>query len=269
MGTNMDWLEDRLSNLTNYLGEFVLESVAFLAGAIAFVAFLVLVVWLGGWIRKRIGRRVAQRWKATDTATLLIENASRVVLFTLALILALGVVGVRTDALVTWIGVIVAALSIALQDVIKNFVAGFYLLIERPFGVGDRIAVVDQAGDVERIDLRVTAIRNDREESVLIPNYLLFSQIVVAHPKADRRSYDVLITDAPGDPASLEARLDKIARSALGDAGETIVSLGTVSTNGASARLTVWSPPERSQQNQLLVALNREYPDARFEIRNR
>jgi hypothetical protein len=264
----MDWLRDKTSNLADYLGEFFLDSVAFLAGAIAFVAFLVLVVWLGGWLRRRLGTGLARRWQTSGSATVLVENASRVVLFVLALILALGVVGVRTDALVTWIGVIVAALSIALQDVIKNLVAGFYLLVERPFRIGDQIAVSDQKGNVERIDLRVTEIRNERNENVLIPNYLLFSQVVVSYPPTDQQSERLIISGIPGDPGSFEAQLIQVVQSVLGDHRQATVEIGSFSPDGATAALAIPSPLEPVQRNQLLIRLTETFPAARVELTN-
>ncbi|KAA3656857.1 MAG: mechanosensitive ion channel family protein, partial [Chloroflexi bacterium] len=57
-----------------------------------------------------------------------------------------------TRSMATYLGLLSAGLAIALQDPIANFVGWFFLIWRRPFEVGDRIQIGDQAGDV--IDIR-------------------------------------------------------------------------------------------------------------------
>jgi small-conductance mechanosensitive channel len=89
------------------------------------------------------------------------------------------VFGVSPAALVTAIGVLGLAASLALQDLLKNFCAGVYLLFERPFRIGDEIAVRDYRGRVADIGIRVTSLHTEERLEVLIPNAIVLSEVVV------------------------------------------------------------------------------------------
>jgi small-conductance mechanosensitive channel len=76
-------------------------------------------------------------------------------------------------------GVLGLAASLALQDVLKNFVAGVYLLVERPFRIGESIKVKDFTGAVETIDVRTTVLRTAEGDAVMVPNAILFAEIIL------------------------------------------------------------------------------------------
>jgi small-conductance mechanosensitive channel len=110
-------------------------------------------------------------------AILLGRMAYFCVLF-LGLLVILPVFGLSAAALLAAVGVLGLAVSLAMQDVLKNVFAGIYLLIERPFRPGDTIKVRDFVGRVETVDLRTTTLRNDGEV-VYVPNAILFSEVLV------------------------------------------------------------------------------------------
>ena len=66
--------------------------------------------------------------------------------------------------------------------------AGFYLLFERPFRLGDKITVRDHRGTVVEIGLRTTSLRTDDDLQVMIPNALQPAQIeeVFLYPRLGR-----------------------------------------------------------------------------------
>src|ERR687885_86199 len=68
-------------------------------------------------------------------------------------------IGVPWTTVIALTSVLGLAASLALQDVLKNFVAGVYLLVERPFRIGEWIKVRDYVGAVETIDVRTTVLR--------------------------------------------------------------------------------------------------------------
>src|ERR671927_200863 len=101
----------------------------------------------------------------------------------------LGVLGVSAAGLVTVFGAVGLAFSLAMQDILKNFFSGIYLLLERPFRVGDTIRVKDQQGVVENIGVRTTSLRTPENVYVLVPNMIVFAEVVanrshaqVGHP---------------------------------------------------------------------------------------
>ena len=92
---------------------------------------------------------------------------------------ALSVLQVYFATLATILGTVGLAVSLASQDLIKNLVAGVYLLLEHPFSVGDQLTIGNYSGRVMIIDLRTTLLHTDDNQDVLVPNTLIMSQVVV------------------------------------------------------------------------------------------
>src|SRR5204862_8009271 len=99
------------------------------------------------------------------------------VVFIYGLLWAVEVLGVSPAALVAGFGVLCLAASLALQDILKSFCAGVYLLFERPFRLGDDIKVKDFRGRVVDIGLRTTVLHADEGQEVLVPNSVLLADV--------------------------------------------------------------------------------------------
>jgi potassium efflux system protein len=69
---------------------------------------------------------------------------------------------------------LVAALGVGigfgLQEIVANFISGIIILFERPIRVGDIVTVGDTTGQVTRIRIRATTIRNWDKQELLVPN---------------------------------------------------------------------------------------------------
>lgn len=141
---------------------------ALLLLAIAFV--------VAGRVRLTIHRYFAQRGDL-GLALLLGRTSYFLVLF-VGLLMVLRLFGLDPTAVFAALGVLGLAVSLAMQDVLKNVFAGIYLLVERPFRLGETIKVRDFTGTVESINLRTTTLAGD-EEHVYIPNAILFSEVLV------------------------------------------------------------------------------------------
>lgn len=162
-----DALTEVFDRLWNFLGNL---------GWAALVA--VVLLWVTNRLRARTRGLIRNRGGDQNTVTVF-DNLMRIGVYLLiGLIVVVALSGGNTSSLVTSIGLITAAVSLALQDVLRNFVSGLYLLIERPFVVGDTIRVADQRGVVERVDIRTTIIRDARLDEVFVPNFIVFSQVV-------------------------------------------------------------------------------------------
>ncbi|ELZ27894.1 mechanosensitive ion channel family protein [Halorubrum distributum] len=70
------------------------------------------------------------------------------------------------------------AIGFALQDVIKNFVAGVFIYTDKPFRIGDWIEWNGNSGVVEDISFRVTRVRTFDNELLTVPNHTLTSDVV-------------------------------------------------------------------------------------------
>lgn len=96
------------------------------------------------------------------------------------------------------LGTFTVALTVALQDILKNLVAGFYILVERPFHIGDQVNITSGAityvGKVEDIQLRTTILRLTSGEEVSVPNLVIFSNAVINNTHFGERRSMLLLT---------------------------------------------------------------------------
>lgn len=251
----------QLSDVAEYTGDFLTSFAEFAAGVGVFVGIIWLTTWIGAKVRRWLMRRTSRHWAAQPTSAALIDNVLRVGTFAAGLVVALGVVGASTDSLVTWFGVIVAALSLALQDIIKNLVAGFYLLIEQPFKTGDRLVVADHDGYVETVALRVTGLRNARRQLVLVPNYLVFSQVVTNRTALESHCLVLTVADVEGEPADIIRGVADAARSVLGDHGKVpAVEIQAIKPTGTTVHARIWLASYQLERDRAILAIHERYP---------
>lgn len=144
-----------------------------------------------------IGRLLQRVFVASLTGAHLNDNllvlGKRTIYFAtlvVAAVIILSIWGTGLVVPVTLIGALTVALSLALQGILSNLVAGIYLLIEHPFTIGQTItANGSDTGVVEDIRVRVTILRTESGERILIPNSLIFSGAVVnKSAPAERRA---------------------------------------------------------------------------------
>jgi len=115
----------------------------------------------------------------------LLNKFSGIVLYAVAAILALDILGINVMPFVAGAGVMGIAIGFAAKDTLSNLIAGVLLIIDRPFEIGDRIEVwsapVGSAswGDVIDIGLRATKIRTTDNIIIIIPNNEIMKRDIV------------------------------------------------------------------------------------------
>lgn len=88
------------------------------------------------------------------------------------------------NALVGVSGFLVAAIStgLGLQDLFKNYVSGFYVLMEHNFRVGDYVEVGGYRGVITEVRMRVTYLQSPNGGVIVVPNSELFNKTVAVSP---------------------------------------------------------------------------------------
>lgn len=123
--------------------------------------------------------------------------AFRLISVTVYLIAAVGVLsyaGVNTNGILTLMSAFTVAIGLALQDVMRNLIAGLFMLAERPFSVGDRVIIRSRLGTVQGIDIRTTMLRTDEGELLMVPNQIMFSDILQNNTRYNMRLLKYRIT---------------------------------------------------------------------------
>jgi small-conductance mechanosensitive channel len=148
-------------------------------------------------VERALRRGGAERHVVVVVATLAFYGAVAV-----GLVVALSLGGVNLGVLVGSLGLATVALGFALQDIVSNFTAGIVLLLEHPFTEGDHIAIAEAEGEVEEIQIRATRLRAPDGQLVIVPNKLLFTQVVTNATATMRRRVEVPLEVPYGQDAA-------------------------------------------------------------------
>jgi MscS family membrane protein len=112
----------------------------------------------------------------------LFQKIGIVILYTIGFIWILDTAGVNISGLVVSLGVGGMALGFAAKDALSNMIAGFMLMIDRPFREGDRIELSNgKIGDVVHLGARSTRIKTFDNTIIIIPNQELLQDQVTNH----------------------------------------------------------------------------------------
>lgn len=122
------------------------------------------------------GGRLAQRTNLN--VGILIGRLTYLACLAVAAFWIAHLLGFQPSGLLTFLGGVSVAVGLAVRDLLSNLIAGLYLLWERPFVVGDGIQVQDVCGRVEDVGMRVTKLRTETNQLVMVPNSVLLSAIV-------------------------------------------------------------------------------------------
>ena len=133
--------------------------------------FLVVII---RYLQVRVAHKTES--KIDDIIFDLLVRFSNFIIYTVAIIIALDLLGINVVPFIAGAGVAGVAIGFASKDTLSNLIAGVLLIIDRPFEVGDRIEVWNAPsgsstwGDVIDIGLRATKIKTTDNIIIIIPN---------------------------------------------------------------------------------------------------
>jgi small conductance mechanosensitive channel len=140
----------------------------------------------------RFFRAAARKLKVDPTRYNFFKNAVDFILFFIAMVVifrsipALHTVG---TTLLTGAGVLAAIVGFASQAAFSNIISGFFLVIFKPFSVGDRVRIGQlYTGDVEDINLRHTTIKDFENRRVIIPNSVISNETIINSTITDEKT---------------------------------------------------------------------------------
>lgn len=179
-------LQLQLGNLLPDAQQLVTE---YAIPALLFVLTLIVVYLIGRTVLVPLVSRLLDQQGHDPSVRSLGENIAGAAVWVLALAVAFTVAGFGSviAALGVFAGALALAVGFAAQDLLGNFVAGVFILKDKPFDIGDWIEWSDKEGRVEDIDLRVTRVKTFDNERVTVPNSELANN-AVTNPVA----YDTL-----------------------------------------------------------------------------
>ena len=212
---------------------------------------------------RRTAMRALTRHRAHANATVLLGNLAQLGVIVLGLLLILAI---YTQGAFGWIltsfSVIGIVVGLSLQDILRNFFAGIWVLVERPFRIGDTIDVSGFSGAVEEISFRTTQLRTPDGREVIIPNGDFMTKPVVNLTRFPVRRAEILLTVAADTEIATDAVRAALATS-TGIAADPapMVELRRVADGRARYRVTFWAPDHDAGVVAAIAAIRSHFPD--------
>lgn len=160
------------------------------------VFFVLTVLVIAYWVRafniaffKWYAATIAERTKTPidEEFIPLFQKVLSIVIWIIGIIVILSYLGINIAALLTTLGVGSLAIALAAQDTIANVIAGFLIMIDRPFKVGDRIKLpTGENVDVLWIGNRRSKFRGEDGSLIIVPNVDLSKSKIVNYSNNTR-----------------------------------------------------------------------------------
>ena len=114
-----------------------------------------------------------EREKQAATLGKVIRNITRILVWGIAVMMVLKELGIDIGPILAGVGLMGLAVGFGAQSLVKDFLAGMFVLIENQYNVGDVIKVAGASGLVEKITLRATTLRDIEGNVHIIPNGII------------------------------------------------------------------------------------------------
>jgi len=168
-------LEPRLAphlqqNIKKYLSTIFVISITFIIQRIVGGIF--------SWYKENIASKTATR--LDDELIPLLRRVSKVIIWIIALLIILPFYGVNISALIATLGVSSLAIALAAQDTIANIIAGFMIMVDRPFRLDDKIKL--PSGEIVKvldIGVRRSRFLSEDKAIIIVPNLELSKSKIV------------------------------------------------------------------------------------------
>ena len=114
--------------------------------------------------------RRSKRIHRGETLKQVVHSTSKVIIITIAAMMILHELGLNVTPIVASAGILGLAVSLGSQNLMKDVINGFFILIEDQFGIGDVVKIGDHSGTVEKMNLRTTTLKDNSGSIHIIPN---------------------------------------------------------------------------------------------------
>ena len=184
---------------------------------------------------------------------------------------------VAIDLPVAVLGTLTVAIVFAIQDILKDLVAGFYILMERPFHIGDQITIGDETkppthtGVVEDVQIRATKLRIVSGEQVTVPNSLIFGGIVINNSFYGERRATISVT-LPQEEFVKDETADQIIKAlkeieAVIPKPEPAVMITGYTGNSITLAVRYWvANRQQAAISEVIYSLRKVLPNADLAI---
>ncbi|ODS36340.1 MAG: hypothetical protein A7316_11085 [Candidatus Altiarchaeales archaeon WOR_SM1_86-2] len=134
------------------------------------------------------GKKIAEKTESTldDEAIPFASKMITFFIYLIAFMIILDRLEINIMPLIASLGLAGFAVGFAAKDTISNILAGFFILMDRPFIQCEKVKIGGYDGTVIDIGLRTTKIETDSKEIVIVPNSKIVSDSIVNYTSPER-----------------------------------------------------------------------------------
>jgi small-conductance mechanosensitive channel len=189
----------------------------FMDTAILVVVWWQIGYWLSATVRHTVEVRRSQDSAGADGAAGLniLRFVGVVVAWAAAFLMLLTNLGIRIGPLVAGLGIGGIAIALAVQNVLGDLLASLSIALDKPFRVGDALAVGDEKGTVEYIGIKSTRLRSTSGELIVISNGDLLKSRVRNYARLAERRAELRLRVAYETPRPVIGEVPKIIEAAV------------------------------------------------------
>lgn len=189
---------------------------------LATIAFFLQVgIWLSivaSELTQHSRRRALEKNAAAATSLSAVSFLSKLLIWSVLLLLALDNLGIDVTALIAGLGVGGVAVALATQNILGDLFASLSIIVDKPFEIGDFIIVNEYLGSVENIGLKTTRIRSLGGEQIIFSNSDLLTSRVRNYKRMQERRvvfsfgviYQTSADQLEGVPASVRTIIESL-----------------------------------------------------------
>ena len=116
--------------------------------------------------------------KRQDTLIRIFTTMVQIIIYTIMVIMILEQVGVMVEPILAGAGIIGLAFGFGGQYLIKDIITGFFIILENQYNVGNLIKIGDIEGEVIKLTLRTTILKDKKGNYIYISNSEIKNVIV-------------------------------------------------------------------------------------------
>jgi len=187
------WLEEAIKLIPNVI-----------VAVFTFILFLFIAKALG-----RVFANLTRRIVDSEAVINLLSSILKVVIGMVGFFVALDFIGLKgtVTSLLAGAGIIGLAIGFAFQDMTENLISGMTMSIRKPFKIGDVIETNEIFGEVKKINLRNTTVETFSGQRVMIPNKMVFRNILTNYHRKGQRKIEIPVGISYADSPDVAAEV--------------------------------------------------------------
>ena len=209
------------------------------------IVSVLLTLGVANWLASLVNQMVEGLENMSENIKVVLKRVVTVIFMVLAVIIALGTVGIDLTILSVFGGAVGVGLGFGLQKIASNYISGFIILLDKSIKIGDLVTVGGFKGRVTEINTRFTVVRNNDGVENIVPNESFVTSAVLNHSYTESTSVQYIDISVAYD-ADVERALAIMleegmrARPRIDTGRRGWAYLDTFGDSGINLRLGFW-----------------------------